>query len=43
MVDMKQFENTDGKTTEEKLQDEIAGDNIHLIFIKEGEDAPFFK
>lgn len=43
MVDMKQFANTDGKTTEEKLQDEIAGDTILLVFVKKGEDTPFFK
>jgi hypothetical protein len=32
MVDMTAFANTDGKTTEEKLQDEIAGKDINLIF-----------
>lgn len=32
MVDMTPFANTDGKTTEEKLQDEIAGDNVLLVF-----------
>jgi hypothetical protein len=32
MVDMTAFANTDGKTTEEKLQDEIAGDNVMLVF-----------
>jgi hypothetical protein len=38
MVDMKAFANTDGKTTEEKLQDEIAGDNVLLTFRRQ--DAP---
>ena len=38
MVDMTAFANTDGKTTEEKLQDEIAGDNVLLTFRRQ--DAP---
>lgn len=38
MVDMTAFANTDGKTTEEKLQDEIAGSDVLLIFRKK--DAP---
>lgn len=29
---MTAFANTDGKTTEEKLQDEIAGDDVMLVF-----------
>jgi hypothetical protein len=32
MVDMTAFENKDGKTTEEKLQDEIAGSDVMLVF-----------
>lgn len=32
MVDMTAFANKDGRTTEEKLQDEIAGSEIPLVF-----------
>ena len=32
MVDMTAFANPDGKTTEEKLQDEIAGEDVLLVF-----------
>jgi len=43
MVDMTAFANTDGKTTEEKLQDEIAGSDINLIFrLKDKPDEPMF-
>ena len=41
MVDMTAFANTDGKTTEEKLQDEIAGDNVMLVFRRQDQpDTP---
>lgn len=43
MVDMTAFANTDGKTTEEKLQDEIAGSDINLIFkMKNKSDETMF-
>ena len=32
-----------GQTTEEKLQNEIAGDDTLLIFTKQGESEPFYK
>ena len=32
MVDMTAFANTDGKSTEEKLQNDIAGDDVLLDF-----------
>lgn len=35
---MTSFANTDGKTTEEKLQDEIAGSDVLLVFRRQ--DAP---
>jgi len=31
-MDFSNLGNKDGKTTEEKIQDEIAGDTINLIF-----------
>ena len=45
MVDFTSLANTDGKTTEEKLQDEIAGDDVLLVFTRQDQpDAgPFFK
>ena len=36
MVDMSGLANTDGQTTEEKLQNAIAGDDVQLIFKMEG-------
>ena len=36
MVDMSSLANTDGQTTEEKLQNQIAGDDVQLIFKMEG-------
>ena len=40
---MTAFANTDGKTTEEKLQDEIAGDNVMLVFRRQDQpDTPLF-
>ena len=43
MVDVKGLSNQDGKTTEEKLQEQIAGDDVLMIFTKEGEDQPFWQ
>lgn len=43
MVDMSGFANTDGKTTEEKLQAEIAGDDVLLKFVHEGQAESFFQ
>lgn len=42
MVDMTAFANTDGKTTEEKLQDEIAGENVNLVFQWQTTKEPIF-
>ena len=42
MVDMSNLANQDGKTTEEKLQEQIAGDDVELIFVKEGDNSPFW-
>lgn len=38
MVDMSGLVNKDGVTTEEKLQNELAGDDIQLTFKMEGSD-----
>ena len=35
--------NTDGQTTEEKLQNAIAGDDVELLFKMEGQDEVFFQ
>ena len=35
--------NTDGKTTEEKLQEELAGDDVLLYFKMEGQEEKFFE
>ena len=43
MVDMTGLANQDGKTTEEKLQEEIAGDDVLLHFDMDGEKAPFWE
>ena len=43
MVDMSNLANKDGKTTEEKLQEEIAGSDVLLIFTKQGEETPFWQ
>ena len=43
MVDMTGLANTDGQTTEEKLQNAIAGDDVHLIFKMEGTEEVFFE
>mmetsp|Transcript_41052 Transcript_41052/g.53825 ORF Transcript_41052/g.53825 Transcript_41052/m.53825 type:complete len:130 (+) Transcript_41052:49-438(+) len=42
MVDMSGLANTDGQTTEEKLQNAIAGDDIELLFKREGQEEVFF-
>lgn len=42
MVDMSGLANTDGQTTEEKLQAQIAGDDVLLKFRMEGQDSVFF-
>ena len=43
MVDMSGLANTDGQTTEEKLQNQIAGDDIQLFFKMQGSDEVFFE
>jgi len=43
MVDMSACANTDGQTTEEKLQNAIAGDDVELLFKMEGQDEVFFQ
>ena len=35
--------NTDGQTTEEKLQNAIAGDDVQLLFKMEGSDEVFYQ
>lgn len=35
--------NTDGQTTEEKLQNQIAGDDVQVFFKMEGSDEVFFE
>ena len=41
---MTAFANTDGKTTEEKLQDEIAGEDVMLVFRRQDQpDVPLFQ
>lgn len=42
MVDMSGLANTDGVTTEERLQNAIAGDDIQLFFKRDGSDEVFF-
>ena len=34
---------SDEKTTEQRIQDEIAGDDVQLIFIIQGQPEPFMK
>ena len=36
-------QNTSGKTTEQQIQDEIAGDDVVLNFVLQGESKPFFQ
>ena len=43
MVDMSGLANTDGRTTEEKLQDQIAGDDVELLFKMEGQEEVFMR
>ena len=43
MVDMTGLANTDGQTTEEKLQAAIAGDDVQLYFKMDGSDEVFFQ
>jgi len=43
MVDMTALANTDGQTTEEKLQNAIAGDDVQLFFKMENSDEIFFQ
>ena len=40
---MSSLANTDGQTTEEKLQNQIAGDDVQLIFKMEGQGDSFFQ
>ena len=41
-MDFSNLGNQDGKTTEEKIQDEIAGDTINLIFQRADQNEPFW-
>ena len=43
MVDMSGLANTDGQTTEEKLQNAIAGDDVALNFKMMGSDEVFLQ
>ena len=43
MVDMTGLANTDGQSTEEKLQNAIAGESIQLYFKMMGQDEVFFE
>ena len=43
MVDFSGLANTDGQTTEEKLQQAIGGDHIQLFFKMEGQDDVFYE
>ena len=43
MVDMSGLANTTGETTEERLQNEIAGDSIQLYFKMQGTEEVFFE
>lgn len=43
MVDMSGLANTDGQTTEEKLQAQIAGDDVQLHFKMDGSNDVFFE
>ena len=42
-MDFSNLGNQDGRTTEEKIQDEIAGDSILLTFQRTDQNAPFWE